>query len=66
MRLSDVMSSAELTTWPEIALVIFLSVFVGIVVYVFLFRKKESWEHQRHLPLEDDPNDRHGAEKRGS
>ena len=67
MRLSDIMSNAELTTWPEIALVIFVSVFLGIVAYVFLFRKKDSWEHQRHLPLEDGPNDRAGADsKRGS
>ena len=67
MRLSDIMSDAELTAWPEVALVIFFSVFVGIVVYVFFFRKKESWEHQRHLPLDDGPGDRDGAEsKRGS
>jgi cbb3-type cytochrome oxidase subunit 3 len=67
MRLSDIMSNADLTTWPQIALVIFVAVFLGIVGYVFLFRKKDSWERQRHLPLEDGPKSRSGADpKRGS
>jgi len=61
------MSRAGLTTWPEIALVIFFSVFVAIVIYVFFFRKKDSFEHQRNLPLDDGRVDRDGAErKRGS
>jgi len=67
MRLSDIMSRAGLTTWPEIALVIFFSVFVGIVVYLFAFRKKDSWDHHRNLPLDDGPGDRRAERsKRGS
>lgn len=50
--LSDVLSDLGLSTYPEIALVIFFVLFLGIVAYVVL-RKKETWERIRHLPLDD-------------
>ena len=56
MSLSDIMSAAGLTSYAEVALVIFFVIFLGITAYVFL-RKKGAWEHERHLPLQDDtPN----------
>ena len=54
MRLTDIMSAAGLTTWVEVALVIFLTVFVAIAVYVFAVRKRGRWERARYMPLEDD------------
>lgn len=57
MRLSDVVSGADLSTWPQIALVIFFAAFVAIVVYLFLVRRKGSFEEQRNLPLEGDPKE---------
>jgi len=57
MSLRDIVSNAGLTTYAEIALVIFFLVFVGIVLYVVL-KRKSAWEHARHLPLDDgDPSD---------
>ena len=56
-----------LTGFIEIALVIFFAVFVAIVIYVFFFRKKDSFEHQRNLPLDDSQGDRRRVDsKRGS
>ena len=52
MSLSDVVGAAGLTTWAEVALVIFFVVFLGIVYYVFS-RRRGAWEHERHLPLDD-------------
>lgn len=68
MRLSDVVSGADLSTWPQIALVLFFAAFVAIVLYLFLFRGKGSFEKQRNLPLDDDPGDRDRRDrtKRGS
>jgi cbb3-type cytochrome oxidase subunit 3 len=53
MSLRDIVSNAGATLYAEIALVIFFLIFVGIVVYVIL-RRKETWEHQRRLPLDHD------------
>jgi cbb3-type cytochrome oxidase subunit 3 len=53
MSLSDIMSNAGFTLYAEVALVIFFLVFVGILAYVLL-RRKGAWEHERHLPLDDD------------
>ena len=57
MSLRDVVSNAGMTTYAEIALVIFFLIFAGIVLYVLL-RRKGAWEHERHLPLDDgEPTD---------
>ena len=55
MSLTDIMSNAGLSTYAEVALVIFFLAFVGIVIYVFS-RRRGQWNHERDLPLEhDDP-----------
>jgi cbb3-type cytochrome oxidase subunit 3 len=54
MNLSDVMSAAGLSSWAEVALILCFIIFTAIVIWVFFFRSKPSWEHQRSLPLEDD------------
>lgn len=52
MNLSDLASTAG-TFWSEVALVLSLMTFVGVACYVFLVRRTPSFEHQRHLPLDD-------------
>ena len=54
MRLSDIMGAAGLSSWAEIALILCFITFSAIVVWVFVVRKKRSYEHLRELPLEDD------------
>jgi cbb3-type cytochrome oxidase subunit 3 len=54
MRLSELVSNLTPTQYTQVALVIFLVVFVGIVIYVFSRRNRETFERARSLPLEDD------------
>ena len=57
MKLSDVMSAMVLSTYAEIALVIFLAVFIGVVLQLLSHRNKAIYERLRHLPLDDDSTD---------
>lgn len=52
MRLSDVMAHAGLAIYAEIALVIFLVVFVAIVIRLFASKRSDLERHAR-MPLED-------------
>ncbi len=54
MKLSDIMSAAGLSSWAEIGLILSVITFSAIVIWVFVVRKKPSYEHLRELPLEDD------------
>ncbi len=56
MNLSDIMAAAGLTTWPEIALILFFLSFCGIVLYLFVFRRNRPYRHEASLPLEDAPS----------
>jgi cbb3-type cytochrome oxidase subunit 3 len=52
MKLSDVMSAMQLSTYAELGLVLFLFAFV--LVAIDLARKnKEELEHAEQLPLDD-------------
>ena len=51
--LSDVVAGAGLHIYADIALIIFLAVFLAILARVLL-AKRSTWEHEAHLPLEDD------------
>lgn len=53
MRLSDIMSSMQLSTYAEVALVLFLAAFLAIVFQVFRPKSADLWESARHLPLAD-------------
>lgn len=53
MSLTDIVSGMNLTIYPQVALVISLATFLGVVVYVVL-RPRREIERQAHLPLEDD------------
>ena len=65
MSLSDIMSAAGLSSWTELALVLCFITFSAIVLWVFVIRRKPSYEHARHLPLEDNGNDPSGAVAKG-
>lgn len=62
MRLSDLMSAADLDIWPQMALVIFIAVFVGVVVKTFAKSQQKNHEEARFLPLEDDEGRRNEDE----
>jgi cbb3-type cytochrome oxidase subunit 3 len=48
------MSAAGLSAYAEVALIIFLAVFMIVAVYV-LFSRRQRWEHVARLPLDDEP-----------
>ena len=67
MSLHDIMSAAGLTTWPEVALVICFATFVGIIVYLFIVRRNDPYDHEAALPLEDGAGDTHSpGDRRGT
>ena len=63
--LSDVVSGAGLHIYADIALVIFLAVFVAILARV-MFTKRSHWEHELNLPLEDDDTSPNTPSDRGT
>jgi cbb3-type cytochrome oxidase subunit 3 len=52
VKLADVMSAANLAIYAEVALVLFLLVFLALV-WRLLRRKPADWDHVRQLPLDD-------------
>jgi hypothetical protein len=52
MRLSDIMSAMHLSSYAEVALVLFMIAFAAIAVQVLRARESCTWERARHLPLE--------------
>jgi len=54
MSLSDVMAGAGLAGFAEIALVLFLVAFVGVVVQVASRRHRGAFQAESVLPFDDD------------
>ena len=54
MKLSDIVGHAGLAVYTEIALVLFLLVFVGVVLRTWRPSRRRELEAQRLLPLEPD------------
>ena len=52
--LTDVVSGAGLSEYAEVALVIFVIAFLGIVISLFAPGKRRTHEHLRHLPIDGD------------
>ena len=52
--LTDVVSGAGLSIYAEVALVIFLVVFLGVVISLFAPGKRRIHEHLRRLPIDGD------------
>jgi cbb3-type cytochrome oxidase subunit 3 len=55
MKLSDIMSYAQLSIYTEIALVMFFVVFVAIAIRTWLPSRRREQEEAARLPLADDP-----------
>ena len=55
--LTDVVSGAGLSGYAEIALVIFLVAFIGIVISLFAPSKRLTHERMRHLPMDGESAD---------
>ncbi len=55
MRLSDIMGNMNLAIWPQIALFIFLAVFISITYRTFRADQKEVLQETSLLPLSDLP-----------
>jgi cbb3-type cytochrome oxidase subunit 3 len=53
VKLSDVMSAMQLAQYAEVALVIFLGVFVLVVLHVMRRGLQQQWERAARLPLEE-------------
>ena len=53
MKLSDIMSSMQLSSYAEVALLLFLGAFGAILISLLWNRKHEDWERYRQLPLDD-------------
>ena len=59
MKLSDVMSAAYgLSAYAEVAMVIFLGVFLGVIIDLFFSGRRN--EAMQFLPLQDDARARRG------
>lgn len=55
MKLSDIMAAAGLSLYAQIALVLFLIVFVAIAIRTFLPSRSRELDEASRLPLEDGP-----------
>ena len=53
MRLSDIMGHAGLSTYAEVALVIFLIAFLLITLSVFAPSRKREFDEASRMPLDD-------------
>jgi cbb3-type cytochrome oxidase subunit 3 len=55
MKLSDIMGNANLSIYAEVAMVIFLLVFLAIAVRLWLPGRQQALQEAARLPLDDDP-----------
>ena len=54
MRLSDIMSAANLWGYAVIAMILFLAVFVAIVIVIFAPGRKRTYDAASRMPLDDE------------
>jgi cbb3-type cytochrome oxidase subunit 3 len=55
MRLSDIMAGLDLTVFPQVALVIFLTVFAAVIARTLRRSRRAELTHAAMLPLDDGP-----------
>lgn len=53
MSLTDLMSNAGLAIYTEVAMVLFLLSFIGIVWWVFRPANRQRWTDAASIPLDD-------------
>jgi cbb3-type cytochrome oxidase subunit 3 len=54
MSLSDIMGHAGLAGYAEVAMILFMAVFAGVVVWTFWPGRHRELDRASRLPLEDD------------
>lgn len=54
MRFSDIIGGMGLSTFPQIALVIFLIVFIAVTLRVLSGRRRAEYDRAAMMPLDDD------------
>ena len=54
MKLSDIMGAMELHMYAEVAMVIFMTMFVVVVVHILRRANAERFEQARFMPLDDE------------
>jgi len=54
MKLSDVMSAMGLAGYAEVALVLFIAIFIGVVLHVYRKDGRAQYERAAQIPLHDD------------
>jgi cbb3-type cytochrome oxidase subunit 3 len=55
MKLSDIMGHANLAIYAEIAMVLFMAVFLAVSIRIWLPGKAKDYAEAARLPLDDDP-----------
>lgn len=67
MSLADIMGAMRLHMFAEIALFIFLAMFLGVVVHVLRKKNKSRFDSARFMPLDDEhpqePRDPDGGDE---
>ncbi len=53
MKLSDIMANAGLSIYAEVALVLFMLAFFGIIWWVFRRANTKRWHQAAQMPLDD-------------
>ena len=53
MKLSDIMGNAGLSAYAEVALVLFLGVFIAIVIRTFAPSRRRELDEASMIPLDD-------------
>ena len=66
MKLSDIMAHAGLAGYAEVALVLFLLAFAGILWWVFRPSHTAEYERAARLPLDEAPPVHPGGPRAGS
>ncbi|MFN8579979.1 MAG: cbb3-type cytochrome c oxidase subunit 3 [Gemmatimonadaceae bacterium] len=61
MSLTDIMSGAGLSVYAQVALLLFLVAFLGIVVRTFSPKRRQEMDRAARLPLDDDTLTPHNA-----
>lgn len=54
MKLSDIMSYAQLSFYTEVALVLFFGVFIAVSIRTFMPSRRGEMDAASRLPLEDE------------
>lgn len=54
MRLSDIMSAANLSAYAEVAMILFIVAFVVIVIAIFAPGRQRMYDAASRMPLDDE------------